>query len=44
MQKYHIYILKCGRINMCGINSSNMEYIARAIDDAVRSVNNNADS
>ncbi|XP_026461998.1 probable aspartate aminotransferase, cytoplasmic [Ctenocephalides felis] len=44
MQKYHIYILKCGRINMCGINSSNMEYIARAIDDAVRSVNNNVDS
>lgn len=38
IQKHHIYLLKSGRINMCGINSNNVAYVARAIDDAVRSV------
>lgn len=33
--KYHIYLMKNGRINMCGLNSSNMEYVASAIKDAV---------
>lgn len=34
-KKYHIYLLKNGRINMCGLNSANMEYVADAIKDAV---------
>ena len=34
-KKHHIYLLKNGRINMCGLNSSNMEYVAAAIKDAV---------
>ena len=33
--KYHIYLLKNGRINMCGLNAGNMEYVADAIKDAV---------
>ena len=33
--KYHIYMLKNGRINMCGLNASNMEYVANAIKDAI---------
>ena len=33
--KYHIYLLKNGRINMCGLNSGNMDYVADAIKDAV---------
>lgn len=33
--KYHIYLLKNGRINMCGLNSGNIEYVAEAIRDAV---------
>ena len=33
--KFHIYLLKNGRINMCGLNSSNLEYVADAIRDAV---------
>ena len=33
--KYHIYMLKSGRINMCGINHSNVEYIAQAFKDAI---------
>lgn len=39
IQKHHIYLLRSGRINMCGINSNNVEYVAKAIDDAVRSIN-----
>ena len=34
-RKYHIYLMKSGRINMCGLNSRNMEYVASAIKDAV---------
>lgn len=33
--KYHIYLLKSGRINMCGLNSGNVNYVADAIKDAV---------
>ena len=33
--KYHIYLLKNGRINVCGVNSGNVEYVANAIKDAV---------
>ena len=33
--KYHIYLLKNGRINMCGLNGGNLEYVASAIKDAV---------
>ncbi|BFZ53733.1 Aspartate aminotransferase, cytoplasmic [Savitreella phatthalungensis] len=35
-KKYHIYLTKNGRISMAGLNTSNVEYVARAIDDAVR--------
>lgn len=34
--KYHIYLLKSGRVNMCGLNTKNMDYVAKAIDDVVR--------
>ncbi|XP_064630542.1 aspartate aminotransferase, cytoplasmic-like [Lineus longissimus] len=34
--KYHIYMLKSGRINMCGLTSGNIDYVAHAFDDAVR--------
>ena len=33
--KYHIYMLKNGRINMCGLNVGNLEYVSNAIKDAV---------
>lgn len=36
--KYHIYLLKNGRINMCGLNEHNVQYIADAIHDAVTNV------
>ena len=34
-QKYHIYMLGSGRINMCGINPKNIDYIANAFHDVV---------
>lgn len=40
-KKYHIYLLKNGRINMCGLNASNLEYVANAIKDAVVSYPDN---
>jgi len=36
--EYHIYMLKSGRVNMCGMTLSNLDYVAAAIDDAVRKV------
>jgi len=32
----HVYLLLNGRISMAGINESNVEYLAKAIDEAVR--------
>ncbi|KFD53432.1 hypothetical protein M514_05696 [Trichuris suis] len=36
---YHIYLLKNGRINMCGLNSSNVDYVAKAFVDALLHAN-----
>ncbi|KAF1851672.1 aspartate aminotransferase [Cucurbitaria berberidis CBS 394.84] len=35
--KYHIYMLQSGRINVSGMNQSNIERIASSIDQVVRS-------
>ncbi|XP_047507172.1 aspartate aminotransferase, cytoplasmic [Pieris napi] len=35
IQEHHIYLLKSGRINICGLNPSNVEYVARAMHDAI---------
>ncbi|EDW09849.1 aspartate aminotransferase, cytoplasmic [Drosophila mojavensis] len=35
IKEYHIYLLKTGRINMCGLNTGNFEYVAKAIHAAV---------
>ncbi|XP_055913338.1 aspartate aminotransferase, cytoplasmic [Eupeodes corollae] len=39
VEEYHIYLLKSGRINMCGLNNNNIEYVAKGIYDAVTKVN-----
>ncbi|MPC12375.1 Aspartate aminotransferase, cytoplasmic [Portunus trituberculatus] len=36
--KYHIFLLSSGRINMCGITTGNIDYVAEAIHDAVSNV------
>lgn len=35
INKFHIYLLKNGRISMCGITTKNVSYLAAAIKDAV---------
>uniref|UniRef100_A0A914HSH2 Aspartate aminotransferase n=1 Tax=Globodera rostochiensis TaxID=31243 RepID=A0A914HSH2_GLORO len=34
--KHKVYLLSDGRISICGLNGSNVDYVAKAIDDAVR--------
>lgn len=40
IEKHHIYMLKSGRISMCGLTSANVEYVAQAIYDTLTSVGN----
>merc|ERR1712204_27593 len=35
IEKHHIYLLSSGRVSMAGVASSNVEYIAKAINDVV---------
>lgn len=35
VKEFHIYLLKSGRINMCGLTTRNIDYVAQAIHDAV---------
>lgn len=35
IDEYHIYMLKTGRINMCGLNDNNVDYIAKSMYEAV---------
>ena len=34
-EKYHIYLTSDGRMNMCGLNVNNMDYVARAFHEAI---------
>jgi aspartate/tyrosine/aromatic aminotransferase len=36
LKKHSIYLLKNGRISMCGITTKNVKYVAKSMDDAVR--------
>jgi aspartate/tyrosine/aromatic aminotransferase len=38
VSKHHVYLLDNGRISMAGINTKNVDKLARAIDDVVRNV------
>ncbi|XP_067008605.2 aspartate aminotransferase, cytoplasmic [Anabrus simplex] len=35
VNEYHIYLLKSGRINMCGLTTKNIDYVATAIHETV---------
>lgn len=37
IEKHHVYMLNSGRISVAGLNPSNIEYVAKAFDDAIRS-------
>lgn len=37
IEKWHVYMLTNGRISMAGVNTKNVAYLAKAIDDCARS-------
>jgi aspartate aminotransferase, cytoplasmic len=37
IEKYHIYLLSSGRINMCGLNEKNYKYLASSIHETILS-------
>lgn len=37
VEKYHIYMLNCGRISMAGVTSKNVDYIVDAMHDVITS-------
>ncbi|KAJ1664965.1 Aspartate aminotransferase, cytoplasmic [Coemansia sp. RSA 1646] len=37
-EKYHMYLTEDGRISVAGLNTNNIDYAAKAIDDVVRNV------
>lgn len=38
MEKHHVYLLKNGRVSMCGLTTKNVKYVAAAIDEVVRAL------
>lgn len=38
IKEKHIYLMASGRINMCGLTSQNIDYVAQSIHDAVTKV------
>ena len=41
IEKHHVYLLKSGRISMCGITQENAKYVANAIHDAILNAKEN---
>ena len=35
IEKFHIYLLKNGRISMCGITTKNVDHLAHAMKEAI---------
>lgn len=38
VKEYHIYLMRDGRINMCGVTTTNADYVAGAIHEAVTKI------
>ncbi|XP_076367726.1 glutamate oxaloacetate transaminase 1 [Tachypleus tridentatus] len=38
VEKFHVYLPKSGRISICGLNTNNVEYVAKAFYEAVSNV------
>jgi len=34
--RHHIYMVNCGRVNVTGLNTKNIRYVAKAINDTLR--------
>ncbi|CAH0722943.1 unnamed protein product, partial [Brenthis ino] len=44
INQHHIYLLRSGRINICGLNPNNVAYVANAIHDAITKFPDNDDT
>ena len=42
VREKHIYLLKSGRISMCGVTPANIDYVAQSIHQAVTQVRGTA--
>jgi aspartate aminotransferase len=40
VKEKHVYLLKSGRISMCGLTPHNMDYVANSIHEAVTKFHN----
>lgn len=38
IKEKHIYLMASGRINMCGLTTQNIDYVAQSIHEAVTKV------
>lgn len=38
IKEKHVYLMASGRINMCGLTTKNIDYVAQSIHDAVTNV------
>nr|AAL06335.1 aspartate aminotransferase [Brugia malayi] len=38
IKKYKVFLLKNGRINVCGLNPENVEYVAKAINETINNI------
>lgn len=38
VQQKHVYLMASGRINMCGLTSKNISYVAESIHEAITKV------
>lgn len=38
INKHHVYMLRSGRISMCGLTPGNVDYVAQAIHETVTNV------
>lgn len=38
IKEKHIYLMASGRINMCGLTTKNLDYVAKSIYEAVTKI------
>lgn len=38
IKEKHVYLMASGRINMCGLTTKNIDYVAQSIHEAVTTV------
>lgn len=44
IQQHHIYLLRSGRINVCGISPNNVDKVTKAFHEAVTTIKNDIEA